>query len=134
MPPGPERQPSRRPCARLIGDWRFIPCIQLHEFGALVFADLGSLVDAGPTDPTTVEQLVRATRHIEDPELINCGQDTHPSARLLRHIPGYEKLTWGVRAARTTGLPAIRAKCPHFSDWVTKLEALGTDVRGDGLG
>lgn len=113
---------------------RFMPHVQLHEFEALVFVDPGVLVATGPTDRKCVDRLVRATRHVDDPELINCGPDTHPLRRLAKHIPGYDKPAWSIRAVRAIGLPAIRAKYPHFSDWVTRLEALGTDVRDDGLG
>ena len=54
--------------------------------------------------------------------------DTAPSKRIIGQLPRYEhdKATVGVQAAQQIGLSRIRAKCPHFSRWVERLEALGT--------
>ena len=60
----------------------------------------------------------------EDPELINDGQDTAPSKRILKKIPEYDKATAGVRIVGRIGLPTLRAKCPHFNEWLYQLEEL----------
>ena len=65
-------------------------------------------------------------------ELIDDGRDTAPSRRIITELPRYEadKVTVGVQAAEQIGLPAIRSKCPHFSGWLTRLQAL--DARSGG--
>jgi Domain of unknown function (DUF4276) len=52
---------------------------------------------------------------------------TAPSKRIIDLIPAYEgmKRSAGPDIAVMTGLPAIRAKSPHFSSWLTRLEELG---------
>ena len=59
-------------------------------------------------------------------EEINEGAHTAPSKRIIRHLPAYErsKVRVGAPAAAAIGLPALRAKCPHFDDWLTRLEKL----------
>jgi hypothetical protein len=59
------------------------------------------------------------------PEDINDGPNTFPSKRIKDQFPDYKKLLAGVKAAELIGLPTIRAKCPHFNEWVTKLERIG---------
>jgi hypothetical protein len=60
------------------------------------------------------------------PEEINDGDQTHPSARLEKHIPSYRraKKRVGAPAAADIGLPILREKCPHFGQWLTSLEKL----------
>jgi hypothetical protein len=58
------------------------------------------------------------------PEEINDGCQTHPSARILQHLPGYEKRLHGPRVVNYTGLKTIRQQCTHFNEWLTKLEGL----------
>ncbi|MCU0798023.1 MAG: DUF4276 family protein, partial [Akkermansiaceae bacterium] len=60
------------------------------------------------------------------PEEINDGPHTAPSKRIIRHLPLYErsKVRVGAVAAAAIGLPTLRAKCPHFDHWITRLECL----------
>jgi len=60
------------------------------------------------------------------PELINDGAETSPSKRIIREIPAYENLksTAGPAVAQKIGLITIRQKCPHFDQWIQKLESL----------
>ena len=60
------------------------------------------------------------------PEDINDGEMTAPSKRLIRHVPRYEKLkvSVGAPAADAIGLAVLREKCPHFGQWLTRLERL----------
>jgi hypothetical protein len=55
----------------------------------------------------------------------NDHPDTAPSKRLLREIPEYDKANSGVIVAEQIGLGKMRRRCPHFNDWLTKLERLG---------
>jgi len=63
--------------------------------------------------------------HLE-PEEINEGVNTSPSKRLINHIPIYErsKTRVGALAIAAIGLPTLRARCPHFDDWIRQLERL----------
>ena len=113
--------------AKVTGDSRFIPHIQLHEYEAYLFADIAVLLDFYEDQKPAVERLRDSTQHFESPEMIDDGCDTAPSKRIIGEIPRYErdKVTVGVQAAERIGLSAIRCKCPHFSRWVTRLEGLG---------
>ncbi len=108
-----------------VPDRRFVPHIQLHEFETLLFADPRhfSLADATPEH---IEELMAISR--TPPEQIDGGQHTAPSKRIIAIVPGYEnkKAVTGPLIAESIGLPAIRAKCPHFDAWVGKLETLRT--------
>jgi hypothetical protein len=111
-----------------LGDPRFSPYIQVHEFEALLYCDLDTLhrrIDGA-------EAGLRAlTREVggKAPEDINDGASTAPSKRLIKHVPSYARLKVrvGAPAAASIGLPTLRAKCPHFDDWVTRLERMGTN-------
>lgn len=103
----------------------FIPYIQLHEYEALLL----SQPEALQTFYTNKEQeIIRLKAEIEGmhPEEINDTPTGTPSKRIIKHIPIYkkQKTTAGVAAAEKIGLPILRSKCPHFNDWVTKLENL----------
>jgi hypothetical protein len=38
--------------------------------------------------------------------------------------PRYKKPLHGSLIASEIGLPRIRGECPHFNDWMTRLESL----------
>lgn len=107
---------------RDIGDERFLPFLMLHEFEALLFVDLKvvySLVQPG----TRIRPFSDLDR-FSTPEEINNGDDTHPSARLQRVLPRYQKALHGPLAAQRIGLNRMRSSCPHFNEWLTKIEQL----------
>ncbi len=58
------------------------------------------------------------------PEDINDSQQTAPSKRILAAMPGYQKTLHGPVIAGDFGLDAMRAECPHFSQWLEKIESL----------
>ena len=110
-----------------IGHQRFLPYLQLHEFEALVLVDPDGF--RGEFDDCE-EQVGRLHELIEgytSPEEINEGEETAPSKRIITLLPAYEgrKSSAGPIMAERTGLPRLREKCPHFNEWITKLEALG---------
>ena len=113
--------------ARDIGDQRFVPYIQMYEFEAYLFSD-----------PTCFEYFydhhnkqIAALKAIADghamPELIDDGQHSAPSKRIIAQLPDYEdaKSAVGPQVAELIGLGAIRGKCPHFAAWLSRLEKLG---------
>ena len=107
-------------------DTRFLPFIQLHEFEALLYCDLGELQRRIANSESGINALKNEVIHLK-PEEINEGSTTAPSKRIIRHVPIYErnKVRVGAPAAASIGLDNLRAKCPHFGKWVTRLEALG---------
>lgn len=107
------------------GDPRFHPHIQLHEFEALLYCDLDQLKQRLIGSEQGIASLRHEVRDME-PEEINEGTTTAPSKRIIKHLPVYErsKVRVGAPAATAIGLPALRSKCPHFHDWLTRLEQL----------
>lgn len=107
------------------GDPRFLPFIQLHEFEALLYCDLGELQQRIAGSEAGISALKCEVQHL-NPEDINEGTTTAPSKRIIRHIPIYErnKVRVGAPAAAAIGLPKLRQKCPHFGTWITTLENL----------
>ena len=108
-----------------MGDSRFIPYIQLHEFEALLLSDPQKL-DSQFDDSDAVERITALVSQFSSPELIDDGIDTAPSKRITAAIPAYEsmKRSAGPLVAERIGLQTMRAKCCHFGEWLSKLERL----------
>ena len=108
------------------GEPRFFPFIQLHEFEALLYCDLGELQRRIINSEPGIKALKAEVGEM-NPEEINEGASTAPSKRIIRHIPIYErnKVRVGAPAAAAIGLQTLRNKCPHFGSWLTRLENLG---------
>lgn len=106
---------------------RFIPYIQVHEFEALVFVDLDQLPRAFPNGEANgaPEKLRRDVGRLA-PEEIDDGPQTAPSKRLERTVETYkeQKPIAGPIITASIGLPRLRAACPHFDQWVGRLERL----------
>jgi len=70
-----------------------------------------------------IHQLRQQASSFENPELIDDGPETAPSKRLLVAFgKRYKKVTFGSLITGKIGIPALREKCPHFNDWITRLE------------
>jgi len=119
--------------AENVQDQRFIPYIQLHEFEALLFADVSKLASAYPDKRAEITRLAQEAGAAVSPEHIDDGEESAPSKRIGREIPRYlhEKLAVGPQVATSIGLRVLRAKCAHFNEWVAKLEALGQSAFGN---
>ncbi|MCD8287785.1 MAG: DUF4276 family protein [Porphyromonadaceae bacterium] len=107
---------------------RFIPYIQLHEFEALLFCDIEKLKDRYPGCKNEIDCLKQelTTKFHDKPELVNSGQDTAPSKRIIQAIEGtrkyhYNKPNSGAYVTAAIGMEALMSKCPHFAGWVEKL-------------
>lgn len=109
-----------------LDDWRFIPYIQLHEFEALLLSDPQKLDSQFYEHDKEIARLARMADEFNSPELIDDGTHTAPSKRIIAEIPEYDgrKVSAGPIVAERIGLPTLRAKCRHFSDWLDKLESL----------
>ena len=109
---------------------RFIPYIQLHEFEALIFADPQKLDWEFFSHDRAIKSLINMTASVHSPELIDDGNSTAPSKRIIQEIPEYEgmKVSAGPLVVEKIGLRTLRQKCPHFAQWLEKLESFNQDV------
>lgn len=101
---------------------RFIPYVMMHEFEALLFSDcdaFGRVIGQPGLSP----KLREIRDAFSTPEEINDSPNTAPSKRVESLIPGYQKPFFGALVALEIGLDAIRRECPHFREWLERLEA-----------
>jgi Domain of unknown function (DUF4276) len=104
----------------------FIPYIQLHEYEAILFTKPDEFELFYHDQPDALKSLQKIADEFPNPELINKGEDTAPSKRILEVLPSYQKRLHGPQVAELIGLDTIRKKCPHFSEWVSRLEQIGS--------
>lgn len=107
-----------------IQDWRLIPYLQRHEFEALVLAGLDALKDLLDAEERSGVVPLQALIASVPPEDVNDGPETAPSKRLEAGIPSYQKKEHGPLVVEATGLAKLRAACPRFNAWITRLEGL----------
>lgn len=112
--------------AARIGESRLIPYVQLHEFEALLFSDPEKFDWQYIEHAPAIARLVEISRQFDSPELIDDGERTAPSKRIIAEIPEYafQKSTAGPVIASHIGIATMRACCPHFAEWITCLEGL----------
>ena len=110
---------------RALDDSRIFPYVQQHEFEALLFSDASafSILPYATTD--IVDDLLSVRSRFGSPEDINDSPDSAPSKRIKKLIPRYGKVVDGSLLADEIGLEKIRAECPRFHAWMTRLESLG---------
>lgn len=72
--------------------------------------------------------MLSAEARIDGAPLHDDGEHRAPSKRIIAHNPEYDsvKSTVGARIADLIGLDVIRAKCPHFNGWLSRLESLAS--------
>jgi hypothetical protein len=109
--------------AQDIGLANFIPNLMVHEFEALLFVDVKRFYEWG-CNTRVVFALEDAAQKYPTPEDINDSPQTAPSKRILAVMPSYQKTFHGPLIACDIGLDAMRAVCPHFHNWLHKIEAL----------
>ncbi len=109
------------------GDSRFIPFIQLHEFEAYLLSDVSQFAYFFDKTDSKISILKKIVDRVPSPELIDDGQHTAPSKRIIAVFPEYEdlKTVVGPQMAEKIGLANIRARCPHFEAWIQRLVKLG---------
>ncbi len=108
-----------------IADERFIPYFQLHEFEALVFANLDLMADEFFTRKTEVAELKKQLATAgNNPELVNDRPEKAPSKRIQALIPAYHKVKSSAILLKRSSIPHLKSRCPHFNSWLTKLENL----------
>jgi hypothetical protein len=112
----------------------FIPYVQLHEFEALAFADVRTLVSVlAPIATDSAMRLAERFNEIldaaEHPEAIDDGYETCPSRRIGTIVAAYSKLSQGPIITKRIGISVLRERCTHFGEWLTHLEQLGAEGR-----
>ena len=100
---------------------RFLPYVMMHEFEALLFSDCERFAQ-GIGRPDLARHFQQIRNAFETPEEIDDSPITAPSKRVEALVPGYEKPLMGTLAVLEIGLESIRAQCPHFRNWLERLE------------
>jgi len=103
---------------------QLVPYVQMHEFEALLFSDTLMLAETARKSDVSA-QLDCVLQSFSCPEEINDHYDTCPSRRIKQYIENYVKTVDGIIATRKIGLKTMRQGCPHFNEWITKLEDIG---------
>ena len=114
-------------CSQMGDRWnpaQFIPYVQMHEFEALLFSDTSILAESA-SKSEVADRLEGVLQSFSCPEEINDDYNTCPSRRIEQHIDNYVKTIDGIIAAQNIGLTKMRQECPHFDEWIEKLENIG---------
>lgn len=104
---------------------RFVAYFMIHEFEALLFSAPSVLAQVMNV-PSSHSALQDIRDGFATPEDINDDPPTTPSARVLNLFPAYRKLVHGPMTTGRIGLDTMRRECHHFSQWLGKLEQLGS--------
>lgn len=103
---------------------RLIPYVQMHEYEALLFSSPEKLAD-NFGDERLSSAFLKIRKEFTNPEEINDDYETCPSRRIEKVYRNFRKTIDGVSAAYQIGLEVMRHECPHFNEWITKLESIG---------
>ena len=102
---------------------RFIPYLQLHEYEGLLFSDPKAFASS-IKQPNLTRHFQAIRDEFPTPEDINDDPNKAPSKRVLRAYSSYGKVVDGTLAARAVGIDRMRQECPHFREWVQRLQGL----------
>lgn len=103
---------------------RVISYVQQYEFEGLLFSNVDAFANAIDASEESIEKLRSIRVKFPTPEDINDNSETAPNKRIVKIISQYQKVLYGSLIAMEIGLDAIRAECPRFDKWVTRLESL----------
>jgi hypothetical protein len=105
---------------------RFIPYIQPHEFEALLFSDVPTLLQVESNWPRASTALTAVRAAAASPEHINDRPETKPAAHLERELshPSYRKRRHGPIAAKRIGLAKMESECAFFAAWLAQIRKL----------
>ena len=76
-------------------------------------------------DRSKLNDLRNIRNQFNTPEEINDSATTAPSKRLIELYPAYDKVAFGILISKRIGLETIRHECPHFNQWLSRIESLG---------
>jgi hypothetical protein len=102
-------------------DERFLPFLALHEFEAWIFSCPSTLPEV-MAEPVKQPEFAAICNCVETPEKINERPGHNPAARIESIFPAYRKALHGPTAALRIGIRLIRERCPHFDEWLVRLE------------
>jgi hypothetical protein len=102
---------------------RFVGGVIMHEFEALLFSDCTAFAE-GIGQPALAAAFQSVRDQFGTPEEINDSPLTAPSKRVTQLVSGYQKPIYGNVGALHIGLLKMRAECPHFNRWLTRIEGL----------
>jgi len=105
-------------------DVRFLPYLQLHEYEGLLFSDPAAFA-RGINQSDLASQFQSIREGFPTPEDIDDSPNAALSKRVLHLCPSYRKVLNGTQAAMAVGVDTMRTECPHFRDWLQRLEQLG---------
>ncbi len=100
---------------------RFLPYVSMHETEALLFSEPDVLAQELGTPIACIRDILDCCG---SPEQINDSFATTPSRRLKALAPRFKKTSTGIAIAKKIGVDQIRAKCPIFDDWISRIESL----------
>jgi len=100
---------------------KFLPYLSLHEIEAMVFVLPDQIANAFP-DTKAIQEMQAIKEKFHSPEEID--EEEPPSNRIKVLLPGYQKPLHGPLAILNIGIDQIRNECPHFNEWLGKLELL----------
>ena len=100
---------------------RFIPYVMMHEFEAMLFSNCERFAER-IGEPELAPKFQGIRDMFGCPEEIDDSPETAPSKRIASLVPGYQKPFMGTLASLELGLAAIRSACPHFRNWLERLE------------
>lgn len=106
-----------------IGNPRFLPYLSLHEYEAMLFTSPQAVARACGNEKLSELQKIKA--NYQSPEEIN--EQSPPSKRLKNLYEDYDKLLHEYYIVDEIGIEAIRAVCPHFHQWLMKIEKITTE-------
>ena len=108
----------------LRADVRFLPYLQLHEYEGLLFSNPAAFA-RGINQSNLARRFQSIREGFPTPEDIDDSPHTAPSKRVLQLCPSYRKVLNGTQAAIAVGVDTMRRECPHFRNWLERLEQLG---------
>jgi hypothetical protein len=107
---------------------RLTPYVQLYEFEALLFAVPEITVGHLRGSEKDSKKMQAAVKTCGSPEGVNDSPETSPSHRIAALFPHFDKPLHGPEIIELAGLAAIRAECPRFNAWISRLENLGSQA------
>ena len=107
-----------------IGNPKFLPYIQLHEFEAFLFIDsnvtCNNLLNCNRLGiSNSINNAMSTTNN--NPELINNSRATAPSKRIIQVYAGYQKTLDGPGICEELGIQKIINSCPNFKKWIDNI-------------
>lgn len=102
---------------------RFVPYVMMHEFEALLFSDCDAFA-RGICRPELGTDFRRIRDAFDSPEEIDDSPISAPAKRIELLVAGYQKPVMGTLAAQEIGLETMCDACPHFGQWIARLERL----------